>query len=145
MANMMAAVANGGYRTVPTVAKQEMRPELESISVQPEALAAVRDALMAVVMEKGTGARANVPGIEVAGKTGTVQVVRQETWIKSEDLPYEKRDHAWFVSFATAGDKQLVVVVFVEHGGRGSLAAAPLAKKLYEIYFRDFLDSRESA
>ncbi len=145
MAIMMAAVANGGYRAIPTVAKQETKPELESISVQPGALAAVRDALMAVVMEKGTGARANVPGIEVAGKTGTVQVVRQETWIRSEDLPYEKRDHAWFASFATAGDKQLVVVVFVEHGGKGSLAAAPLAKKLYEIYFRDFLDSRESA
>ena len=113
--------------------------------VEAAALDAVRDALMAVVMEKGTGARAHVPGLQVAGKTGTVQVVRQETWIKSEDLPYEKRDHAWFASFATAGDQQLVVVVFVEHGGKGSQAAAPLAKKLYEIYFRDFLDSRESA
>lgn len=145
MATMMASVANGGYRTVPTVVKRDWPPEQESIGVQTEALAAVRDALQAVVMEKGTGARANVPGIEVAGKTGTVQVVRQETWIRSEDLPYEKRDHAWFASFAQGGDKQLVVVVFVEHGGKGSQAAAPLAKKLYEIYFRDVLDSRESA
>jgi penicillin-binding protein 2 len=145
MATMMASVANGGFRTIPTVVQVDRRPELESIGVQPDALAAVRDALMAVVMEKGTGARANVPGIEVAGKTGTVQVIRQETWIKSEDLPYDQRDHAWFASFATAGDKQLVVVVFVEHGGKGSQAAAPLAKRLYEIYFRDVLDSRESA
>jgi len=145
MSTMMAAVANGGYRAIPRVAKLGTRPPLEPIGVDPGVLATVRDALMAVVMEKGTGARAHVPGLEVAGKTGTVQVIRQATRIRSEDLPYEQRDHAWFASFATAGDKQLVVVVFVEHGGKGSLAAAPLAKKLYEIYFRDILDSRQPA
>ena len=91
----------------------------------------------------GTGSAARVPGIEVAGKTGTVQVVQQETWIKSEDLPYEQRDHGWFASYASAGDKQLVVVVLVEHGGHGSTAAAPLAKRLYEIYFRDHLDDSQ--
>ncbi len=146
MASMMASVANGGRRVIPRVAKlRGASPVLEPIGVEPGALLAVQDALQAVVMEKGTGARANVPGLEIAGKTGTVQVIRQATWIKSEDLPYEQRDHAWFVSFAAGGDRKLVVVVFVEHGGKGSQAAAPLAKKLYEIYFRDFLDSRKSA
>ena len=66
-----------------------------------------------------------------------------KTWIKSEDLPYEQRDHGWFASYATAGDRQLVVVVLVEHGGHGSTAAAPLAKRLYEIYFRDYLDNSQ--
>jgi penicillin-binding protein 2 len=145
LATMMATVANGGYRVVPRVTQVSPQPKLEPVGVEPAALEAVRDALWAVVNEKGTGARAHVPGIDVAGKTGTVQVVRQETWIKSEDLPYEKRDHAWFASFATGGDRQLVVIVFVEHGGKGSRAAAPLAKKLYEIYFRDLLDSRQPA
>ena len=145
LATMMATVANGGFRVVPRVTQVSSSPKLEPVGVEPAALEAVRDALWAVVNERGTGARAHVPGIDVAGKTGTVQVVRQETWIKSEDLPYEKRDHAWFVSFATAGERQLVVIVFVEHGGMGSRAAAPLAKKLYEIYFRDLLDSRQPA
>jgi len=145
MSTMMAAVANGGLRTIPRVGKLGERPSFEPIGVNPVALDAVRDALQAVVMEKGTGARAHVPGLEMGGKTGTVQVVRQVTWIKSEDLPYAQRDHAWFASYASGGDKQLVVVVFVEHGGKGSLAAAPLAKRLYEIYFRDFLLSSEPA
>ena len=95
--------------------------------------------------QRGTGSAARVGGIEVGGKSGTVQVVRQTTWIKSEDLPYEQRDHAWFASYATAGDKQLVVVVLVEHGGHGSTSAAPLAKRLYEIYFRDYLDNDQSS
>jgi penicillin-binding protein 2 len=86
-----------------------------------------------------------VPGIEVAGKTGTVQVIQQKTRIKNKDLPYEQRDHAWFASYAAAGDKQLVVVILVEHGGHGSTAAAPLAKRLYEIYFRDYLDDGQSS
>ena len=73
--------------------------------------------------------------LQVAGKTATVQVVEQVTWIDSEDLPYERRDHAWFASFAPVDDPELVVVVFVEHGGHGSSAAAPLAKLMYETYF----------
>jgi penicillin-binding protein 2 len=145
MASVMATVANGGYRIVPRVTEATTPPAVEPVDVDATALAAVRDALWAVVNERGTGARAHVPGIDVFGKTGTVQVVRQTTWIKSEDMPYEERDHAWFASFASAGDRQLVVVVFVEHGGKGSQAAAPLAKRMYEIYFRDLLDSRQPA
>jgi penicillin-binding protein 2 len=71
----------------------------------------------------------------MAGKTGTVQVVAQSTWIDNSKLPFELRDHAWFASFAPAEDAELVVVVFVEHGGGGSRTAAPIARALYEQYF----------
>jgi penicillin-binding protein 2 len=94
------------------------------------------------VVERGTGRTAHVPGLEVAGKTGTVQVVSQETWTRSEDLPFEKRDHAWFAAFAPWRDPQLVVVVFVEHGGAGSRAAAPIARALYEEYLAKRSDLR---
>ncbi len=94
----------------------------------------VKDALAAVVNEGGTGGRARLATIRVAGKTGTAQVVNQETHVDSARLEYEQRDHAWFASFAPVEDPRLVVVVFVEHGGHGSDAAAPLAKLLYERY-----------
>ena len=55
--------------------------------------------------------------------------------IKSEDLPYLIRDHAWFVAYAPAKQPEIVVVVLVEHGGHGGSEAAPVAKKLIEQYF----------
>ena len=145
IAALMAAVATNGYQARPHVAESPS-VEKEQLTVEPWVFENIGAALWSVVNEqRGTGSAARVPGIEVAGKTGTVQVVAQETWIKNEDLPYEQRDHGWFASYATAGDKQLVVVVLVEHGGHGSTAAAPLAKRLYEIYFRDYLDNGQSS
>jgi penicillin-binding protein 2 len=72
----------------------------------------------------------------MAGKTGTVQVVAQSTWKMGESLPFELRDHAWFASFAPTENAELVVVVFVEHGGSGSGTAAPIAKAIHEKYFQ---------
>ena len=146
IASLMAAVASGGYHVMPHVAADGAAVERQQLPVEPWIFERIGAALWSVVNDqRGTGSAARVPGIEVAGKTGTVQVVAQKTWMKSEELPYEQRDHAWFASYATAGGKQLVVVVLVEHGGHGSTAAAPLAKRLYEIYFRDYLDNGEPA
>jgi len=133
IASMMAIVANGGTRVRPRLVVGTA--EKEPTGLDPEVLAFVREALSAVVNDNGTGYAARMTGLEVAGKTATVQVIEQVTWIDSKDLPYERRDHAWFASFAPADDPQLVVVVFVEHGGHGSQAAAPLAKLMYETFF----------
>ena len=121
-------------QVVPHLSRAEARPPADS-GLDPEVLARVREALHAVVEERATGAAARVEGLMVGGKTGTAQVIRQKTWVDSKDLPYEKRDHAWFASFAERERRRLVVVVFVEHGGKGSTSAAPLAKLLYETYF----------
>jgi len=136
---MMATVVNGGQRVVPHLSREQALPAVDS-KLDPDALARVRDALRAVVEERATGSAARVEGLMVGGKTGTAQVVRQKTWVDSKDLPYEMRDHAWFASFAGDGSRRLVAVVFVEHGGKGSTSAAPLAKLLYEIYFKPELD-----
>ncbi len=137
MARALAAVANGGYLVQPHLRRRPIRPMTNSIKVSSESLTLVRHALWAVVNDRGTGTAARLEGIDVAGKTGTVQVVEQKTWVDSEDLPFKHRDHAWFVSFAPSTDPELVVVVFVEHGGKGSKAAAPIARALYEKYFTE--------
>jgi len=96
----------------------------------------IEDAMFAVVNEPGgTATASRVPGIEMCGKTGSVQVVGQKDTSKSGSLPLERRDHAWFLGFAPRRDPKVVVVVFVEHGMHGSSAAAPLAKQLIATYF----------
>ncbi|HSM50082.1 MAG TPA: penicillin-binding protein 2 [Thermoanaerobaculia bacterium] len=127
-----AALANGGRLVVPHLVAGAPAPVAGRLPIAPRHLAAVREGLWQVVNEQGTGAAAFVAGLDIAGKTGTVQVVAQETWIDSDTLPYAQRDHAWFASYAPAHDPRLVVVVFVEHGGKGSRAAAPVAKALHE-------------
>ena len=82
----------------------------------------------------GTAFSVRIPGLDLCGKTGTVQVVAQKEAKKAYLLPEKLRDHGWFVSFAPRDDPRIVVVVFVEHGLHGNTAAAPLAAKLTEAW-----------
>ena len=70
-----------------------------------------------------------------AGKTGSSQIKRfteaqREAEVKQENIAYLERDHAWFVAFAPVKDPKYAISVLVEHGGSGSKAAAPIAKKI---------------
>lgn len=155
IANMTSAVANGGKVFQPHVVRyvDRVQPDgsykrfrvpsrvLHEVELSGPALKAVRDGLWQVVNAPGgTGSNARVEGLNVAGKTGSVQVIAYSGWIKASALPFKFRDHAWFASFAPVNDPQIVVVVFVEHGGAGGADAAPLAKMLYEAYFSQHVD-----
>ena len=152
VANMMAAIANGGKVFRPHVVhmiehsdadgkSQRLKVAsevLHEVKLESDALHAVRDGLWKVVNEEGgTGGNARIEGLDISGKTGTVQVVAQHGWVKAEGLPFRSRDHAWFASFAPRDNAQMVVVVFIEHGGHGGTESAPLAKLMYEARFKD--------
>lgn len=134
IAVLVSAVANGGYRVRPYLIEEDAQAPIR-LPLEDPAIVRVQRALEAVVNEGGSGRAAAIPGLRVAGKTGTAQVVEQKTWTRSDSLDYQHRDHAWFVSYAPAEDPELAIVVFVEHGGLGSQSAAPIAKALYESYF----------
>jgi penicillin-binding protein 2 len=145
-----AAIANGGRVMKPRLllrledrngkTVQEFAPEVrERTTVSPENLAIVREGLTAVVESLGgTGARARVPGVRVAGKTGTVQVVSLDRvqGLKELQIPVRFRDHAWFGAFAPADAPEIAVSVFVEHGLHGASAAAPIAQRIMAKYFQ---------
>ena len=85
----------------------------------------------------GTSYRSRLtkPEYIYAGKTGTSQIrtitaEERELKLKNKDFPYEKRDHALFVAFAPYKNPRYSISVVIEHGGTGSSAAAPIAKKV---------------
>lgn len=156
VANMMAAIANGGTVFQPHVVRfiDHVQPDgslkrfqveprvLHKVNFSPAALEMVKLGLWKVVNEDGgTGSNARVAGLDISGKTGTVQVIAQHGWVKTEGLPFRSKDHAWFASFAPRDTPEMVVVVFVEHGGHGGADAAPLAKMLYASHFRQQLQT----
>jgi penicillin-binding protein 2 len=82
--------------------------------------------------ERGTGKKSSLKeeyGIQVAGKTGTAQVVSLDNASK------EHGDHAWFVGYAPAEKPEIVVAALIENGGHGGAVAAPVVKKVLQAYF----------
>jgi penicillin-binding protein 2 len=153
-----AALANGGKVLQPRLLKrleaqdgtvvEEFSPKINAeVPISPEHLAVVRRGLAAAVQEPGgTGYRARLPGIEVAGKTGTAQVVRLEhtEGMEEEEIPIRYRDHGWFGAFAPVEAPEIAVGVFVEHGLHGSTAAAPIAQRILARYFEKKAEIREA-
>jgi penicillin-binding protein 2 len=147
-----ATIANGGKVVQPRIVQRVESPEgavLEEVlpqvvgeaKLKPATLEFLRRALTGVVQDPGgTGKAARLPGIVVGGKTGTAQVVRMaddEPRNQALDkIPYEYRDHAWFICFAPVEAPQIVVAVLVEHGGHGGSASAPLARQVLEEFFQ---------
>lgn len=135
MAMVAAGIANQGSVMTPYLVQSVRSADLEVIeTTTPEELsraveprtAEILTKMMVSVVENGSGRRAQIDGVSVAGKTGTAQ----------HDL--DKPPHAWFISFAPADDPKVAIAVVVEDGGvRGSEAsgartAAPIAKAVME-------------
>ena len=138
VARFMAAVANGGVLWKPRLVERIERPDrgvlysdpgqvAGHVELSPAVWAFLRQALWAVVND-GTGIAAKIPGIDIAGKTGTAQMV-------SHSKAEKGQDHAWFAAFAPVRDPEVVVVVLVERGGKGGQVAAPIARRILNAIF----------
>lgn len=107
-------------------------------SVSLENFELVRSGLEAVVMDdEGTGKNARVPGVRVAGKTGSVQVVNLKKNKNQSDVSILWKEHALFASFAPVENPEVVVVIISEHDdkGGGGASAAPVAGQILRSYF----------
>ena len=139
MALVAAGVANDGEVMDPYLVREVQAPDLSRLSVaDPSVLTRAVDdevaeeltRMMVLVVEDGSGRRAQIPGVEVAGKTGTAQ--------HAPGRP----PHAWFIGFAPADDPQVAVAVVVEDGGSagagatGGGLAAPIAREVMSAVLR---------
>jgi peptidoglycan glycosyltransferase len=134
-AMIAGAVANRGVQMKPYLVREVQAPDLTVVDrTEPEELSTavtpeIADQLgqmMRSVVARGTGTSAQIPGVDVGGKTGT-----------AENAP-DKQPHAWFIGFGGQGDRQVAVAVIIENGGNsgsettGGKAAAPVAKAVME-------------
>jgi penicillin-binding protein 2 len=119
---------------------QRIAPQVAgTLNVRPTTLSQIREALRDVVnTARGTGKRARLPDIEVAGKTGTAQTVKMgKERVKSSQLPWQKRDDAWFIAYAPFDAPQIAVACLVEHAeGEGGQVAAPIVHDVLQTFFR---------
>jgi penicillin-binding protein 2 len=141
MATMISAVANGGTLVRPHLAR-DAETESVKIPVAAGTLALIRDAL-ADVVEEGTATRAQLGPIHVAGKTGTAQVFKKSVGVDADKQPKNERDHAWFIGYAPAEDPEIAFAIVIEHGGHGGTTAAPVARKVLEVFFEDRLPRKD--
>ncbi len=122
---MVSAIANGGKLVQPyiieSVGNRKIgNPHIHNMSISSKTIDIIKDGLNRVVeAPEGTGALARVDGVNISGKTGTAQVIGHTS-------------HAWFVGFAPAENPKAAIAVFMENGGYGGEAAAPVACEVFK-------------
>ncbi len=143
MAVMMASVAQGA-RVVPRLVSATSngttwepvtaaRPA-SAVTLKPETVSAVHDGLWSAVNGAGTATRARIAGRDVAGKTGTAQVISLQGRLRARGSGKDLRDHGWFVFMVPKDNPELAGVIFAEHSDHGYLAA-PIARHIIETYY----------
>lgn len=141
MLYFVSGIANNGVLCTPKIVKKIVSPTGEemissttnfvNMPWKSNTVEILKRGMLGVVNTSyGTGRAAMIPGIEVAGKTGTAQTPRGRT-------------HAWFAAFAPYVDPQICVVVFVEHGGMGGSVAAPIVGKILKKFFNYYPTTRQ--
>jgi len=140
MLRAISALATGGLLVTPHVLlNAEGRPDFETkwsitrVPVGEENARRIRQGMWQSVNNGGTGHNAAIPGKDICGKTGTVQVISKEN---RQTRGGDFEDHSWFAGFGSRDNPEIAVVVFIEHGGSGGVAAAPLAKQMFGEYYK---------
>lgn len=149
MARIYAAIGNGGKMMRAHIVRRledadgnvtrTFQPEVERmLPFSEKNMEAVRRGLERVVndTDRGTARSARLENVIYAGKTGTAEARQSRKGASEEVATWLKQDHAWFAAYAPAADAQIVVIVFVEHGGSGGQMAAPVAQHIIDQYFR---------
>lgn len=145
LANMTAAIANRGWYYTPHVIKKIGGESIADptyttkryTTISPEHFDPVIDG-MAEVYTKGTAKWLQVPGIEIAGKTGTV-----ENFTRIDGERVQLTDHSLFVAFAPVNDPQIAIAVYIEHGYYGARYAGHIASLMIEKYLKGEISRKD--
>ena len=148
LAFFTATLANNGVAYRPHLVKEVQstrstenrfiaKEPLYDLNLAPKDMDLVRRAMVAVTQPGGTAVFASQGApYEIAGKTGTAQVVAMKQGEKydANKVDERHRDHAWFIAYAPADKPRIALVVLAENGGHGGGTAAPIARKVLDYY-----------
>jgi penicillin-binding protein 2 len=146
-ANEMAYIANKGWFIIPHIVDsidggdkfgllEKYKRRNVPMDIPDTVFNAVHDGMQGV-MESGTGRGAQVPGIIVCGKTGTV-----ENYAKVNGQPVKQPNHSFFAAFAPRENPRIAIMCVVENSGRfGGTYAAPIVSLMIEKYLKDTIET----
>lgn len=143
-----ATLANNGVAYKPHLVKEVRslrssenrliaKDPIYDLNIDPAHLDLVKRAMVGVTQPGGTAVYAALGApYDIAGKTGTAQVIAMKQGEKydAEQIEERHRDHAWFIAFAPAEQPKISLAVLVENGGHGGGSAAPIARKVLDYY-----------
>jgi penicillin-binding protein 2 len=160
LASVFSGIANDGIIYKPHIVKKvlnsedqvieekqaevlyDVRPKDSPSYISQKAFRMVKKGLWAVNNgEKGTAKWWKIPGVEIAGKTGTAQLFNlssDQVFAKCEERPIKQRHHGWYVGFAPFDDPKIVVAVLAEHACHGSTGGAPVARDIIRAYMKKY-------
>jgi cell division protein FtsI/penicillin-binding protein 2 len=132
MASASQAIAEGGVRSPTAIVKDpELSGDYPTVKVMSPKVADEMKQMMIAVVNSGTGAAASLPGVQVAGKTGTAELGTSSSGETTDDGDAELDVDAWFTAFAPADKPKLAVAVEVFNApGDGGTVAAPIAAQI---------------
>ena len=148
LAHATATLANDGIAYKPHLVKEvrsSLGEQVRLIASEPlydlgidkDDLDLIRRAMIAVTQPGGTALYASLGApYQVAGKTGTAQVIAMKQGEKYDEkkVAERHRDHAWYIAYAPVENPRIALVVLAENGGHGGATAAPIARKVLDYY-----------
>lgn len=126
----------------PQVVRDLQQTQPNGVQISQETFKVVKEGMRRVANgDRGTAKHWKVPGVQMAGKTGTAQVMgfsADQIYAKCEGRPMHMRHHGWYVAFAPADNPEITIAALAEHSCHGSTGAAPIVRDIVQAYFEKY-------
>lgn len=126
----------------PQVVRDLQTTQANGVKISADTFKVVKEGMRRVANgDRGTAKHWKIPGVQMAGKTGTAQVMgfsADQIYSKCENRPMHMRHHGWFVAFAPADNPEITVAALAEHSCHGGSGAAPIVRDIIQAYFQKY-------